>query len=87
MEGTVTAMDKDGNVLLIGRFFDLNGRKALEISIRTLYGIQVYATAITPADEQEDNLVEPMGQSENDYWLPPVSGSDNDDTAILRKVI
>lgn len=87
MEGTVTAMDKEGNVLLIGRFFDLNGRKALEISIRTLYGIQVYSTTITPADEQKDNVVEPMGQSENDYWLPSVSGGDHNDTAILRKVI
>ena len=87
MGGTITAMDKDGNVLLIGRFFDLNSRKALEISIRVLYGIQVFSTTITPADEQEDTLVEPLGQSENDYWLPSVSGGDCDDTAILRKII
>lgn len=87
MEGTVTAMDKDGNVLLIGRFFDLNSRKALEQSIRVLYGIQVFSTTIAPYDKQEDNVVEPVDQGENDYWLPSVSGSDHNDTAILRKVI
>lgn len=87
MEGTITAKDKDGNVLLKAVFSDIMSRKALELFIRSLYGIQLYTTTITPEDQQEDTMVEPVDQTENDYWLPSVSGGDTNDTEILRKVI
>lgn len=87
MKGTVTALDKDGNVLLIGQFFDLNSRKALEIAIRTLYGIHVYATTIAPTDSQTDYMAEPVGQGENDYWLPTIHDDDSDSGDAHSKIV
>ncbi|ACU61326.1 hypothetical protein [Chitinophaga pinensis] len=87
MEGTVTAKDKYGNVLLTAVFSDRASRKALEIFIKALYGIQHYSTTITPRVEEESNLVKPSGLGNNDYWLPDISGSGGDGGEILRKVI
>lgn len=85
--GTVTGRDREGNVLLVGKFSDLASRKAIEIFIKALYGIQHYSTTITPSVEAEADMGKPVRLGENDYWLPDISDGSMDGGEILRKVI
>jgi hypothetical protein len=80
MSGSITIRDSEGNVLMIARYGNLNGRKSIEIFAKALYGTDYFTSTLSPDQEEEDSQVKQAGLGSDDYWLPDISSTgDNAD--------